>query len=114
MATQEQRDAGFIYQDTRANFKDIIAKRSDLVQFDSGRLGTPGSTTLYYAGLVLGIVTASGLFTAYNSSNSDGSQVAVAVLADDTIADSTGYGTEIRVIRVGTLFQSLLIGLDSG
>ena len=118
MSTQEMRDALFIYQDTRANFKNIIAKRSDLIRFDGGRIISPVSgTTLYYAGTVLGYATSgpyAGKYEPYLSTNSDGSQVAVGILAEDALVDSTGNGSEISIVREGTLFQDLLVGLDGG
>lgn len=120
MVTQELRDALFIGSDARANFKQIIAKRSDTCKFAGGRIkyATSGLVT-YNAGLVLGFAATggdAGLYKAYNSGNTDGSQVAVGVLAEDAITDTLGNGSEISVIRGKgiTLFKDLLIGLDSG
>lgn len=112
----EYRDSLFIATDNRENFKQIIAKRSDLVQFDGARLAPSLYGTYQYAGLVLGLATSggdSGFWKAYNSSNSDGSQVARGVLSEDANVDASGNGSEISIIKEATLFQSLLIGLDS-
>lgn len=117
MASQELRDALFIASDQRSNFKQIIAKRSDLVQFDRGRLGPSTYGTTLVAGTVLGLATSggdSGFYKAYASGNSDGSQTAVAVLSEDATSDALGQGSEIVMIREADLFQALLIGLDSG
>jgi hypothetical protein len=118
MASQELRDALFIPSDNRANFKNVIAKRSDLVQFDSGRIKPAGAglTVLYRAGLVLGLASSGaddGYYKTYNDSNSDGSEVAVGVLAEDAIVDEFDNGGKILVIKEGILFEDLLIGLDA-
>jgi hypothetical protein len=134
----ELRDALFFPQDNRENFKQIIAKRSDLVQFSRGRLAPSLIGTYQYAGLVLGLATSggdAGYYKAYNSANTDGSQVAVGVLSEDANVQAgpgalspppgagsgtsvasgpLGFGSEIIIIRAtANLFQSLLIGLDS-
>lgn len=112
----ELRDALFIASDDRSNFKQVIAKRSDLVQFAGGRLGPSLNGTYQYAGLVLGFAATggdAGFYKAYNSANSDGSQVAVGVLSEDANVDASGNGSEISIIKEGTLFKDLLIGLDS-
>jgi len=119
MATQELRDALFIGSDYRDNFKQVIAKRPDLVQFASGRMKPAASGTLvtYEAGLVLGYASTgadAGFLKAYASGNSDGSQVPVGVLAEQVLTDSSGNGSEAVIIKAGTLFKDLLIGLDSG
>lgn len=109
----ELRDALFNAEDNRANFKQIIAKRSDLVQYAGGRMTAPGSLTRYEAGLVLGIVTATGRYAPYDNAHSDGTEVAVGVLSETTDADDDDNGTEIVVIKSGILFADKLIGLDS-
>lgn len=117
----ELRDSLFIGTDDRSNFKQIIAKRSDLVQYGSGRLAPSMVPGYYYAGLVLGYATSggdAGYYKAYNASNSDGSQVAVGVLSEDANVvagfGAAGDGSEIVIIRAtANLYQSLLIGLDS-
>lgn len=119
MADQEYRDSLFIPSDNRENFKRIIAKRSDLVRFDGGRIKVAGAgtTVLYRAGLVLGYAATggdAGLYKPYNSANTDGSQTAVAVLAEDALTDEFGNGSEISLIRHGCLYNDYLIGLDSG
>ncbi len=128
MVQPEYRDALYYPQDNRENFKTIIAKRSDLVQFMEGRLAPSLIGTYQYAGLVLGYATSggdSGYYKAYNSANSDGSQVAVGILSEDAnllqalpsttpASGPAGYGSKISIIRAtANLFQSLLIGLDS-
>jgi Bacteriophage lambda head decoration protein D len=111
--SQELRDALFIASDFQANFKQIIAKRSDLVKFARGRMVTPGAETIYYAGTVLGQVTSSGQFKPYVSSATDGSQVAVGILSEYADVDTAGNGGEIAVIVGGALYKDRLIGLDS-
>jgi hypothetical protein len=119
MATQEGRDAIFIGQDTRTDFKQIIAKRSDLARFAHGRIVKPGAdNTTYQAGLVLGQVTAAGpnqgRWAAYNPAATDGSQVAKGILASATLADTNDNGTEISVLTGGcAVYQDRLIGLDA-
>lgn len=116
MSQPELRDALFIPSDNRENFKQIIAKRSDLVQFDGARSAPSTFGSYLYAGLVLGLASSggdAGFYKAYNSSNSDGSQVAVGILSEDANVDAAGNGSEIAIIKEGTLFQDLLIGLDS-
>jgi len=116
MSQPELRDALFIASDSRENFKNVIAKRSDLVQFDGGRLAPSLYGTTQYAGLVLGKASSgpdSGYYKAYNDTNTDGSQTAVAVLAETQTVDASGNGSEIVLIREGILFEDLLIGLDA-
>lgn len=117
----EVRDAQFIASDNRENFKQIIAKRSDLVKFKRGRLAPSLKGTTQQAGLVLGYATSgadSGFYKAYNDANTDGSQTAVGVLSESQVVESTpasgpGDGSEIAVIYEGDLFEDLLIGLDA-
>lgn len=121
MSQPELRDALFIPSDSRENFKQIIAKRSDLVQFDRGRLGPSLKGTTQLAGLVLGFAATggdAGFYKAYNSGNTDGSQVAVGVLSEDATVASTpasgpGDGSEILIIREADLYKDLLIGYDA-
>lgn len=113
--SQEVRDAMFIGSDSRSNFKQVIAKRSDLARYDGGRMIPAGAglTVVTEAGTVLGVVTSSGLYKPYNNSNSDGSEVAVGVLSEQCETDEFGNGSEIAVLKSATLFKDLLIGLDS-
>jgi hypothetical protein len=126
MVQPELRDALFNPSDNRENFKQIIAKRSDLIGFSGGRLAPSLIGSYQYAGLVLGYATSggdAGYYKAYNSGNSDGSQVAAAVLSEDAnvVAPSgaggpAGDGSEVVIIRgtgAGALFKDKLIGLDS-
>lgn len=115
----ESKDALFNPSDFRANFKDVIAKRPDLVQCDRGRIKPAGAGLVVtnHAGLVLGKATSgadAGYYKAYNDANTDGSQVAVGVLRDTAIVDDQGNGGEISII-VGTacLYEDQLIGLDA-
>lgn len=122
MAQPEYRDALFNPSDSRSNFKQIIAKRSDLVRFAGGRLAPSLKGTTQVAGLVLGYATSggdAGFYKAYAVGNTDGSQVAAGVLAEDQTVDTVpasgpGDGSEISIIKEGDLFADLLIGLDSG
>lgn len=119
MASQELRDALFIPQDSRTNFKNVIAKRSDLLKFGRGRIKLAGSGTIvtYEAGTVLGYATSggdSGLWKPYASGNSDGSQVAKAILAEQATTDEFGNGSEIVFLIGGEVFYSSLVGIDSG
>jgi hypothetical protein len=119
MVSTEGTDAIFIGQDTRTDFKQIIAKRSDLAKFARGRLVFPATgDQIYYAGQVLGQITAPGptqyRWTPYNVSNTDGSQIAKAILANTIDVDSNDNGSEVTLLTGGcAVFQSSLIGLDS-
>ena len=116
MSQPELRDALFIPQDNRENFKNVIAKRSDLVQFDGARSAPSTFGTYLYAGLVLGLAATggdAGFYKPYASGNTDGSQVAVGVLSEDANVDASGNGSEIVIIKEGTLFKDLLIGYDA-
>jgi hypothetical protein len=116
MSQPELRDALFIQTDSRSNFKQIIAKRPDLTKFNGGRLTPSLVGTYQYAGLVLGFAATgadAGYYKAYNSANTDGSQVPVGVLAEDANIDAAGNGSEMKWISGGQLIQGLLIGLDA-
>lgn len=117
MAVQpELRDSLFIGSDARANFKPIIAKRPDLALFNGGRLAPSLNSTYQHAGLVLGFASTggdAGFYKAYNSANTDGSQVPVGVLAEDALVDASANGSEIVWCGGGQLIQANLIGLDS-
>jgi len=117
MNQAEVRDALFIPSDSRANFKNVIAKRSDLARFDGGRLAPSLYNTNQEAGLVLGYASTgadANCFKAYASGNTDGSQVAVGVLAESQSVDAAGNGSEIVVLKSAVVFKDLLIGLDAG
>lgn len=107
------RDAQFVGSDFVANFKQIIAKRSDLVRRSGQRMVAPGTDTLYRAGQVLGKVTASGRYAPYNDGNSDGTEVARAVLEADTMVTASDSSSAISMIVGGDLLKDLLIGLDA-
>jgi len=117
--SQEARDALFISADFRANFKQVIAKRSDLVKFDGGRTinAAPSTLLTLEAGTVMGYASTgadAGHYKPYASGNTDGSQVAVGVLSEKVVTDEFYNGSECVVIKGGILFKDLLIGLDSG
>lgn len=111
---QSLRDSLFIGSDSRANFKNVIAKRSDLVQFAHGRMVAPvANNTVYEAGLVLGQVTAVGptqyQLKPWDPAAVDGSEVAVGILSESTIADINGDGSKVVYIRKGCLYEGKLI-----
>lgn len=112
------KDAEFIPADFNAVFKEVVAKRPDLLKRGSGRMALPGSgSTTHYAGEVLGYATSggdAGKWKPYASGNSDGSQVAKAILLSTIIVDSTNNNSEIEFSYGGQFLQDLLIGLDSG
>lgn len=121
MASQDLRDAMFIPSDNRANFKQIIAKRSDQVKYAGGRMAKAGAglTVTYEAGLVVGLAATggdAGRYKPYASGNTDGSQVAVGILSEQVVTDEFDNGSECVIIRGKgiTLFQAKLIGLDAG
>jgi len=118
MSSQEYRDALFIPSDSRSNFKQVIAKRSDLARFDGGRMVKAGAglTVTYNAGLVVGYASSgadAGFFKPYASGNTDGSQVAVGVLSELVVSDDAGNGSECSIIKAGVVYQDLLIGYDA-
>jgi hypothetical protein len=118
MADQEYRDSIFIKQDSRENFKQIIAKRSDLAKFAGGRIIPAPTTTpvMTYAGTVLGYAATganAGKYVPYVAGATDGSQVPVGVLSEDCLTDNLGNGSEISVLLSATVFQASLIGLDT-
>lgn len=116
-ASISSRDALFIPSDYRFNAKQVIAKRSDLVQYAGGRMKPAASgTQLYNAGLVVGYAATgadAGYYKPYNDSNTDGSQTAVGVLSEDVLVDTADNGGECVIIKEGDLFQDFLIGLDA-
>lgn len=63
-------------------------------------------------GTILGIVTASGLFAPYKDSNTDGTEVARAVLAE-FIPKSTATQISSAYIKI-IAKKDALVGLDSG
>lgn len=121
MVQPELRDSIFIASDNRENFKQVIAKRSDLVQRDRGRLAPSMAGTVQEAGLVLGLASSggdAGFYKAYASGNTDGSQVAVGVLEEQanvasTPASGAKDGSEVLIMKVAVLFKDLLIGYDA-
>jgi hypothetical protein len=118
MSTQpEYKDSLFIAQDSRSNFKAIIAKRPDLTKFNAGRFAPSLVNTYQYAGLCIGFAATggdAGFFKAYNSASTDGSQVPVGFLAEDAGIDASGNGSQISWISGGQLLQAALIGVDAG
>lgn len=112
------RDAQFIGSDSRSNFKNVLAKRSDLAKFAGGRIKKAASGLVTYeAGLVLGYASSgadAGRWKPYSALNSDGSEVAKAILAESVTVDSLDNGTEISMLVGGIVYEDLLIGLDAG
>lgn len=113
--SQTGRDALFIGTDYRQNFKQIIAKRSDIAVFSSGRMvfAAPGTTITYPAGTVVGIVTVGGLLKPYLAASADGSQVPVGILSEDVFTDEFGNGSEAVYLSRAIVFKDFLIGLDA-
>jgi hypothetical protein len=74
-----------------------------------------GAATLV-KGTILGMVTATGLYKAYNNSLSDGTEVAVGILGDTVDADLTDQN-DLRLAASmyvrGTFYEAALTGLDS-
>lgn len=117
--SQEGRDAMFIGSDSRSNFKQIIAKRSDLARFDGGRMANAGAGlyVTYEPGLVVGYASTgadAGKYKPYASGNTDGSQVAVGILSEQVVTDDSANGSECAILKQAVLFKDLLIGLDAG
>ncbi len=118
MADLTKRDAVGARQDYRANFKEIIAKRSDLTRYDGGRMvfAAPGALHTLLAGTVMGQVTApgptKGFWKAYDPNATDGSQNALGVLSEEATTNEFGDGSEVSVITSGVLYYDKLIGLD--
>jgi len=119
MVSNEGRDAIFIGQDTRTDFKQIIAKRSDLAKYARGRLVKPATgDQVYYAGQVLGQISSAGpnqyRWAPYNPAATDGSQVAKAILSGSVDVDSSDNGSETVFLTGGcAVYQDRLIGLDA-
>jgi len=68
-------------------------------------------TTQLLAGTVLGMITANQQFAAYTAGNTDGSQVAKVILADDA---DISTGTQVISVYINGIFkQSALTGLDA-
>ena len=78
--------------------------------------GTP-STSVLRAGLVLGKITASGKYKEYNNGSSDGSEVAVGILAHDVDlrapVSGTAGDTPAVIMTVAEVDESKLIGIDA-
>jgi hypothetical protein len=115
-------DASVNNQLTRNDFAIIIALNRHLATLLPVRLKNI-SPSDYLAGTVLGRASSgadSGLYKAYASGNTDGSQVAAAILFEDVRAtdvtnpQGTGTGTSVaRGIFGGEVFQDKLIGFDA-
>lgn len=65
----------------------------------------------YLSGQVLGVITATGKYTAYSDIAADGSEVAQAILIED--ADASAADMIVVVGKVGVLVEANLIGLDA-
>jgi Bacteriophage lambda head decoration protein D len=98
---------------TRNDYPIIIAMQRHLATILPVRLVNTGAD--YKAGTVVGRVTATGLYKAYNDSNSDGSEVAKAILFEDVVATDVPASTNAvaRGIFSGYVFKDKLVGLDA-
>lgn len=98
---------------TRNDYAIIIALNRHLATLLPVRL--KNSATDIKAGTVLGRVTATGFYAAYNDAASDGTQVAKCILMDDVKAEEfPASGTAVgRGIFSGYVFKDKLTGLDS-
>lgn len=114
-------DAKVNNQIKRNDYPIIIALKRELATILPVRLQRNTADT-FVAGLVLGRVTATGYYKAYDDAASDGSQTAVAVLMDDVALEDrpdsspsgAASGTSIgRGIFSGYLFKDKLTGLDA-
>lgn len=63
-------------------------------------------------GTLLGKITASGLYKAYNNANSDGSEKAVGILAFPADAQTAGQNIGATMFVKGYFKESALTGLD--
>ena len=63
------------------------------------------------AGTVLGIITASSDFSAYDNGHSDGTEVAVGILLDD--CDAINGDKECSIVMEGVAIKARLTGLDA-
>lgn len=69
-------------------------------------------TGILTAGTVLGMITASSTYKAYATGNSDGSQAAKVILAEDA---EISTGTQVISVYLSGIFQKAkLTGLDAG
>jgi len=65
----------------------------------------------YVAGTILGRITTGGKLTAYNSANVDGSEVAVAVLLEDS--DASAIDQTPLIGFAGVYLEANMTGLDA-
>lgn len=110
------RDAKFKASDFRANFKQIIAKRSDLKKTQSIRITPAGSGlfVMFEAGTLMAKITSSGLYTAYDdASETAGINVCVGILEASTEVDDAADGTLAIMLRGAVVFKDLLVGYDA-
>lgn len=90
--------------------KTIIAKGCG-----TRRPATIASGLQLAAGTVLGKVTASGLYVAYSSGASDGSQKAVGILLQTIDTTAAGYGgaaESAMLVGGATVYYDQLVGVD--
>lgn len=113
-------DARVNNQIKRNDFSMIIAANRQLASLVPVRLAYTASDRK--AGLVLGRITASGYYSEYNDANSDGTQTAVGVLADDVLVEDVtttspsgaASGTALaRMFTGGELYYDKLTGIDA-
>lgn len=94
--------------------KEILATNDGAVLLDGGVQIATGQTIV--AGTVLGQITASGLWKAYASGNSDGSQVPYLIAAQNVDTTTAGNGSNIAPCAAyvkGVFVKSALTGLDA-
>lgn len=92
------------------NFKEILASTDFQLKLPGGVMLKQGQGVLA-KGTVLGKVTATGLFVAYNASATDGSQTAVCILDNDQ--DTTNGNIGASAFIGGVFISSKLTGLDA-
>lgn len=73
--------------------------------------GVIASGQVLATGTVLGLVTATGKWKAYNNANSDGTEVAAAILA--RAVDASGGDQECDIYFAGIFKTATLVGLDA-
>jgi len=96
---------------TTQEFKEVLASTDLQAKLPGGVLLVTGQGVLA-KGTVLGKITASGKFKAYNKDATDGSQTAVCILDND--ADTTGSDIGASAWIAGIFDSSKLTGLDAG
>ena len=86
----------------------------DLIAVNVTFVGKTGGSSAISAGTVVGMITASKKYQAYNNSNSDGTETAVGILLEDVPALSAGKTYSASIAVRGSFIEGKLIGLDTG